>query len=205
MRIDLKKDRKDLYRPGTAEFEQVDIGPMTYLAVDGHGDPNTAQQYFHAVTTLYSTAYAIRAAFTTRTGDDFVVGPLEGLWASDDPSAFTQGRKQDWNWSMLIPLPGEVGTLDIELGRAKVRANKPQLDHDLLQVRTLQEGRCLQILHIGGYDSEAPTLARLHHEVMPALGLTFNGDHHEIYLSDPRKVPPEKLKTILRQPVTAAG
>ncbi|MDO5677017.1 MAG: GyrI-like domain-containing protein [Propionibacteriaceae bacterium] len=199
--IDLKKDLKHLYQPGPKDFVEVDVPPMTYLAVDGEGDPNTSPEYATAVELLFTTGYSIRAAFKQRTGDAFTVGPLEGLWSSPDPTVFTARTKDAWHWTMLIPLPVEVTPEDIEQGRQEAAAKKKDLPHHLLEVREIHEGRSLQIMHIGSYDDEGPTLARLHHELMPALGVTFNGPHHEIYLSDPRKVAPEKLRTVLRQPI----
>lgn len=201
MRIDLKKDRPDLYRPGSTDFVEVDVPPMAVLAIDGHGDPNTAQEYADAVAALYAAAYAVRFALKRRTGDEVAVGPLEGLWTSGDPSAFTARRKGEWDWTMLIVQPAPLEATDIEEGLAAARRKKPDLPVDRVRATELHEGRCLQIMHVGSYDDEAPTLARLHHEVIPALGLTFAGPHHEIYLSDPRRVAPEKLRTILRQPV----
>jgi hypothetical protein len=205
VKIDLKKDRKDLYQPGSNDYAEVDVPTTTYLAIDGHGDPNTSPDYAAAVAALYAGAYSIKFAFRARTGDDFVVGPLEGLWSSSDPSVFAARRKSDWDWTMMIPLPDPVTADDIATGLAKASGKKPELPIAGLRTLVLEEGRSLQILHIGGYDAETATLARLHDEVMPARGLTWNGRHHEIYLSDPRKVAPEKLKTVLRQPVKPAS
>lgn len=202
MAIDLKKDRKDLYQPGSADFSEVVVPPTAYLAVDGHGDPNTSPAYTEAVEALYAAGYAVRAAVKSRGGPEFVVGPLEGLWSSPDPGAFVVGSKSDWDWTMLIPLPDEVGAGDAEAGIAAAKAKKPRLALGRVYRLVLDEGRCLQILHVGSYDDEAPTLARLHREVMPARGLTWNGRHHEIYLSDPRRVPAGSLRTVLRQPVS---
>ena len=204
MKIDLKKDRKDLYQPGSDDFTEVVVPPMSYLAVDGHGDPNTSSEYASAVEALYASAYATKFALRARTGEDFVVGPLEGLWSADDPRVFTEGRKVDWDWTMMIPLPDVVTAEDVTQGLARASAKKYGAPVDRVRSLDLDEGRCLQIMHVGSYDDEAPTLARLHDEVMPARGLTWNGRHHEIYLSDPRKVAPERLRTVLRQPVRPA-
>jgi hypothetical protein len=205
MRFDVKKDRKDLYQPGDAGFVEVDVPPATYLAVDGHGDPNTAPAYAEAVGALYAAGYATRSALKARTGDDFVVGPLEGLWTSADPAAFTARAKADWDWTMLIPLPDAVAADDVAQGLAAAAARKPDLPVDRVRPLRLHEGRALQVLHVGPYDDEGPTLARLHDEVMPSLGLTWNGPHHEIYLSDPRRAAPATLRTVLRQPVRPVG
>lgn len=205
MRFDVKKDRKDLYQPGGADFVEVDVPPATYLAVDGHGDPNTAPAYAEAVGALYAAGYATRSALKARTGDDFVVGPLEGLWTSADPAAFTARAKADWDWTMLIPLPDAVDTDDVAQGLAAAAARKPGLPVDRVRPLRLHEGRALQVLHVGPYDDEGPTLARLHDEVMPSRGLTWNGPHHEIYLGDPRRAAPATLRTVLRQPVRPVG
>lgn len=205
MKIDLKRDRKDLYRPGVRDFVEVHVPRMRYLAIDGHGDPNHAEEYTSVVAALYAAAYAVKFAARSGVGVDFVVGPLEGLWSSADLTAFAAGRKADWDWTMLIPLPEQVPVEDVDAGMAKARETKPELR--IADVRTIEldEGRSLQIMHVGSYDDEAPTLARLHEEIMPSRGLTWNGPHHEIYLSDPRRVPQEKLRTVLRQPVKEKG
>lgn len=205
MKIDLKRDRKDLYQPGPKDFVEVDVPAMTYLSIEGRGDPNTSPGYSTAVAALYAGAYAIKFALRTRTGEDFVVGPLEGLWSSADPTAFAERRKTDWDWTMMIPLPSPVSSEDIVQGLANASKKKPDLPIADLSAVHLSEGLSLQIMHIGTYDSEAATLARLHTEVMPARGVTWNGRHHEIYLSDPRKVSPDKMKTVLRQPVKPAS
>lgn len=201
MTIDLKKDLPGLYRPGTRDFSEVDVPPMRYLSATGHGDPNTSTAYADAVASLYACGYAVRAAFRARTGEAFVVGPLEGLWTADDPVVFAERRKDAWDWTMLIPLPDPVSADDVDEGVRTAAARKPELPVADVEVLTLHEGRSLQILHVGPYDAEGPTLRRLHHEVMPSAGVTWNGPHHEIYLGDPRRTAPEKWRTILRQPV----
>lgn len=201
IRYDVKKDRWQLYRPKQGEFSEVQVPTASYLAFDGRGDPNRSQAYPLAVQSLYTAAYSVRAALKSRTGDDFVVGPLEGLWSAADPQTFVTRDKAAWDWTMLIPLPEAVSPADSDAGLAVAAGKKPEVPVSQVAIRTFSEGRCLQILHLGPYDDEGPTLARLHHEVMPAMGLTFNGRHHEIYLSDPRRVAPDKLRTILRQPV----
>jgi hypothetical protein len=204
MKVDLKRELRALYLPPSLDFVEVDIPEMGYLAIDGHGDPNVSSGYADAVAALYACAYAIKFGFRARTGDDFVVPPLEGLWSSADPADFVTRRKANWEWTMLIAMPAVVALEDIETGIAKAGHGKPELPVSQVRPWTWTEGRCLQILHLGSYDDEAATLARLHDQVMPSRGLTFNGRHHEIYLSDPRRVPPERLKTVLRQPVRAA-
>ena len=202
-KYDVKRARRELYS-ATKDFTVVDVPPLQYLAVDGHGDPNTATAYTEAVEALYSVAYTVKFA-SKGLGQDFVVGPLEGLWRADDPAAFVAGDKAAWDWTMLINQPDWITPEMVAAAIEKAGTKKPLPALDRLSLRTFEEGQSVQILHVGSYDDEGPTLARLHHEYMPAHQLTFNGDHHEIYLSDPRRVAPAALKTILRQPVIAAG
>lgn len=204
MNTDIKILHRELYSPPKGAFVDVEVPPLHYLAIDGSGDPNTAPRYAAAVAALYTTGYSIRAALKTRTGDTFTVGPLEGLWDSDDPSDFTTRRKGLWRWTMMIALPEVATPDDADAGIRVAAVKKPELPIADVRVQTLTEGHCLQILHIGSYDDEGPTLHRLHEQVMPERGLTFNGLHHEIYLGDPRRTAPERLRTILRQPVRSA-
>ncbi len=199
-KFDFKKVFRDLYAPGSKAFTIVDVPRMNFLAVDGVGNPNTATGYGEAVEALFAVSYAVKFDSKRTLGKDYVVGPLEGLWWAEDHRAFTTRDKDAWKWTMLIAQPDWVTPDMVERGRAA---------KDLPGVGRLrwverEEGMCVQILHIGSYDDEAPVLARLHGEFMPAHSLTFNGEHHEIYLSDPRRTPAEKLRTVLRQPVRPA-
>ncbi|MDQ0075877.1 GyrI-like domain-containing protein [Arthrobacter oryzae] len=198
-KYDIRKQFKELYAPRARDFEVVNVPPLNYLMLDGHGNPGTAPTYATALEALYSVSYAVKFA-SKHAGRDYAVGPLEGLWTADDPEAFTRGDKDSWKWTMMITQPDWIGSAEVQDGLAKAASKKvPGLDQ--LRLGTLDEGLSVQILHIGSYDDEAPTLHRLHHEFMPASGFGFGGPHHEIYLSDARRVAPEKLKTILRQPV----
>ncbi|HLU58738.1 MAG TPA: GyrI-like domain-containing protein [Pseudonocardia sp.] len=184
--------------------ELVDVPDLQYLVIDGHGDPNTPV-YEAAVAALYPVAYALKFASKRDLGRDHVVMPLEGLWWADDLSAFTTARdKSRWDWILMIMVPDWVTpamfTAAVEqVGR---RANPPARLGDL-RLEALSEGRCVQVLHVGPYDAEAELLRYLHEEFIPGHGLTPTGKHHEIYLSDPRRTDPAKLRTILRQPVAA--
>lgn len=202
-KLDLKKARKALFTAPPGRFVPVTVPRVSYLMVDGHGDPNKNPEYGRAVESLYSTAYAVKFACKAR-GADFVVAPLEGLWSAADPESFAARRKDEWDWTMMIMLPDEVGEEMVRAAQTKAREKLGTLPESL-RLATLEEGLCLQALHIGSYDDEGPLLALLHHDVMPASGFDFAGRHHEVYLSDPRKTAPEKLKTILRQPVRPIG
>ncbi|GGP39139.1 GyrI-like domain-containing protein [Saccharothrix coeruleofusca] len=202
-KYDVKKAHKELYSPPSKDFVVVDVPELRYIAVDGHGDPNTSPAYANAVEALYGVAYTIKFASKNTLGRDFVVGPLEGLWRADDPSAFVTRRKDTWQWTMMINQPDWI-TDDAVRDAIEAVAKKKALPAlGDMRVLGLAEGTCAQILHIGAYDDETPVLDRLHHHYLPENGLTFNGDHHEIYLSDARRTPPAKLKTVLRQPVKA--
>ncbi|WP_104045545.1 GyrI-like domain-containing protein [Arthrobacter sp. ZGTC412] len=198
-KYDVRKQFKELYAPRTRDFDVVTVPPLKYLMLDGQGNPGTAPAYAEALEALFSVSYAVKFA-SKHAGRDYAVAPLEGLWTADDPVAFTRGDKDSWKWTMMILQPDWIGFAEVQDGIAKAAAKKvPGLD--LLRLEVLDEGLSVQILHIGSYDDEGPTLHRLHSEFMPANGLAFAGQHHEIYLSDARRVAPEKLKTILRQPV----
>ena len=203
-KYDVKRAYRELYAPSAREFTLVDVPPMRYLAVDGHGDPNTAAAYAEAVEALFSVAYAVKFRSRKELGRDFVVAPLEGLWRADDPAAFVARDKSAWDWTLLIAQPDWIDEALVAEAVAAARAKGDRPALALVRLRELHEGPSAQILHIGSYDDETPTLARLHDEWMPQHGLTFAGDHHEIYLSDARRTEPEKLRTVLRQPVRSA-
>ena len=198
-KLDLKKARKALFTAPHNRFVPIQVPPVSYLMVDGHGDPNSTPAYKLAVESLYTTAYTIKFACKA-IGKDFAVMPLEGLWSAADPESFTARRKHEWDWTIMIMVPDYVDDHMLDAAQAKAREKRGTLS-DSLRLETLEEGLCLQALHIGSYDDEAPLLATLHREIMPSGGYSFAGPHHEIYLSDPRKTSPEKLKTLLRQPV----
>ncbi|MFO1085911.1 MAG: GyrI-like domain-containing protein [Reyranellaceae bacterium] len=200
-KFDIKKACKTLYSAPTGEFSIVDVPPFDYFMIDGAGDPNSASTYKAAVEALYGVAYTLKFASKVALGRDHVVPPLEGLWWADDMADFVARRKDRWRWTMMIAVPDfiERSMAQDAIAKAKDKKRLPALQH--LRVEQLEEGQAVQTLHVGSYDDEGPTLDRLHREFLPARRLAPTGHHHEIYLSDPRKTPAEKLKTILRQPV----
>lgn len=198
-KLDLKKMRKELFAAPLNRFVTINAPPVSYLMVDGHGDPNTTQAYQLAVESLYATAFTIKFSCKAN-GKDFVVAPLEGLWSARDPESFSARRKDEWDWTMMIMAPDHVDDETFLAARARAREKLGALPESL-RLESLEEGLCLQALHVGRYDDEGPLLAMLHGEVMPSGGYDFAGRHHEVYLSDPRKTAPEKLKTVIRQPV----
>ncbi len=209
-KLDFKKRDKPLYSGKQGQWDRLIVPPMTYVTIDGQGDPN-APAYGRAVAALYPVAYGVKALFKAR-GADFVVPPLSSLWSADDPAAFATGDQAVWQWSAMIRLPDDTSedqfqtALDTALKKLarKKDAATDSATMSAARLQHLDEGNCLQTLHLGPYADEAPVLAELHERVMPTQNLTFGGIHHEIYLSDPRRVAPEKLRTILRQPVIPA-
>ena len=206
-KYDVKREHPELYAPSTTEFTIVDVPPMRYLAIDGQGDPNTAAWYGDAVEALFGVAYAVKFASKRTLEQDFVVAPLEGLWWAEDQGVFVTRDKGAWSWTLLIAQPDWIDEDAVAAAVDAVRAKSAKAGGrenpalDALRLERLHEGRSVQILHVGSYDDEAPALARLHDAWMPQQGLTFNGAHHEVYLSDARRTAPEKLRTVLRQPV----
>ncbi|WP_404402921.1 GyrI-like domain-containing protein [Pelagibacterium halotolerans] len=201
-KIDFKKSLKALYGPTKARgIHLVDVPPMRFLMVDGTGDPNTAKRYTEAVETLYAVAYALKFASKKQLEKDYAVPPLEGLWWSKDMAAFTAREKDKWSWTMMLMVPDWVGPRMIDDAITRTRKKKAPPALDRLRVEVFEEGQAIQVLHVGSYDDEGPLIAKMHEEATGAHGLSLTGKHHEIYLSDPRRVAPEKLKTIIRQPV----
>lgn len=199
-KIDLKKEMKHLYQPTAREVVQVEVPPMNYLMVDGEGDPNTSQEYAHAVEALFSVSYT--AKFMVKKGPqalDYSVMPLEGLWWADDMSAFVANDKAKWKWTMMILQPSFVDNEVINAAIAEVRKKKNLPGVDRLRLEHFSEGLCAQILHVGPFSKEGPTIERLH-EFIDSRSAR-RGKHHEIYLSDIRRAAPEKWKTIIRHPM----
>jgi len=202
-KIDFKKELKIFYQPSKKDFQVVDVPAMQFLMVDGHGDPNLAQEYQDALETLYPVAYKIKFMNKKELERDYVVPPLEGLWWADDMDKFTLNRdKSAWDWTMMIMQPEWITGEMFDTARAIVDKQKELPFLSKLRLETYHEGLAVQILHIGSYDDEGPTLHKMHIEFLRQNGLEMRGKHHEIYLSDPRKVTPDKLKTVLRQPVS---
>jgi hypothetical protein len=201
-KIDFKKTLKQFYSPPAGRFTLVDVPPMQFLMIDGAGDPNTAVVYTEAVEALMAVAFKTKFLSKKELERDYVVPPLEGLWWADDWGAFTSRRdKDEWSWTMMVMTPDWIPADMVSTAVAEVQAAKRLPALPRLRLETYAEGLSVQILHIGSYEDEAPVLQRMHDEFMPPEELMPAGKHHEIYLSDPRRVAPENLKTVLRQPV----
>jgi hypothetical protein len=198
--MDLRKDLKHLYQASAKEVVEVDLPPMTFLMIDGAGDPNTCPAYAVAVEALFAVSYAVK--FRVKKGPlafDYSVMPLEGLWWADDMSRFNADDKATWKWTAMILQPPLVTRDMIDGAMEDVRRKKKLAALPLLRVESFTEGRCAQILYIGPFSKEGPTIERLHRYI-DARGRR-TGKHHEIYLSDIRRTDPAKWKTIVRHPL----
>lgn len=201
MKIDFKKELA-AYSARRGVFDVIDVPPLRYLMIDGHGDPNT-KAYGDAISTIFPVAYKLKFLSKRELDRDYVVMPLEALWWSGDMSSFTTDRdKSQWDWTALNMVPDWI--TDELFDRAVAAASEaPAIER--IRLGTLDEGRCVQTLHLGPFDDEGPVLAEMHDAFIPTHGLRMTGKHHEIYLSDIRRTDPAKLRTILRQPVEDAG
>ena len=199
-KIDFKKDLKRLYQPDAKEVAQIDVPAMNFLMVDGQGDPNTSPSYQQAVEALFSVAYAIKFKVKKTLAIDYGVLPLEGLWWADDLAFFTAGDKAKWKWTMMIMQPGFVNAAMVRDTIAEVKKKKDLPALALLRFEKFAEGKSAQILHVGPFSAEGPTIAKVH-AFIASIGGKLSGKHHEIYLSDIRKADPAKWKTVIRQPL----
>lgn len=202
MKRDFKKEF-DSYDARPGEFRFLDVPPLQYLMVDGEGDPNTSPAYADALATLYPLAYALKFTSKRELDRDYVVMPLEALWWASDMASFTSARdKSRWSWTVMIMAPDWITAEMLDVASEATARKQPTAQLDRVRLETLSEGHCVQTLHVGSYDDEGPVLARMHEEVIPGAGMRPEGKHHEIYLSDARRVEPAKLRTILRQPIS---
>ena len=201
-KVDFKKELSHLYNPSTKEFSLVDVPAMNFLMVDGQGDPNSSQDYQDALEGLYGMAYTLKFKSKLELQKDYTVPPLEGLWWAEDVSVFTaSGGKDSWLWTMMIMTPDWIPADMIAAARKELRKKKDPKALDDIRIETFHEGLAVQILYLGPYADEGPTIARMHSEFIPQNGYVERGKHHELYIGDPRRTAPEKLKTVLRHPV----
>jgi hypothetical protein len=202
-KVDLKQQRAELYHPSPNEVSVVEVPTMPFLMIDGAGNPNTSQEYQQAVEALYAVAYALKFLLKREQGIDYAVMPLEGLWWTPGMREFSVEHKETWRWTMLIAQPQEVTAALFERAREQVQRKKLSPALANLRLEGFCEGLAAQIMHLGPYAAEGPTIARLH-AFIREQGSTFDGTrqkHHEIYLSDPRRAAPEKMRTVIRQPM----
>lgn len=202
--LDLKRQYKDLYSPPADGVSIVTVPPLLYLMIDGHGDPNTSQAYADAIGALYAIVYT--AKVTLKKGGvalDYRVMPLEGLWWAEDRADLLTGAKANWNWTMMIMQPESVTPERFAAAREQAMAKKGIAALADVRLDHVDEGLCAQIMYRGPYAAEGPTIMRLH-AFIAEHGYIRTGKHHEIYLGDPRRTAPERLKTVIRQPIQLA-
>ena len=199
-KLDLKKTLKYLYEPSVKAFSVVDVPTMNFIMVDGHGNPNTSAEYAESLQALYTAAYTLKFMIKKELSVDFPVMAAEGLWWMDDMREFSLACKDDWKWTMMIMQP-EIVTSQLftkAVDEATKKKGQPALSR--LRLESFYEGLATQIMYYGPYANEGPTIARLHQSIEESGHIRF-GKHHEIYLGDPRRTAPEKLRTVIRQPM----
>ena len=201
-KIDYKKELKHLYKPTAKSANIVDVPKMNFLMIDGKGDPNTSKSFSEAIETLYPVSYTLKFMIKRgQIGIDYGVLPLEALWWADDMAVFSAGNKDQWKWTVMIMQPDFITKDMVHEATETVQKKKNPVALPLMRFQSFAEGKSAQIMHIGPFSEEGPTIDKLH---------TFIGNqnchrrdkHHEIYLSDIRRAAPENWKTIIRQPTT---
>ncbi len=203
--IDLKKEDKELYNPSAKEVSIVDVPEMSFLMIDGEGDPNTSQEYQDSIEALFSVSYKVKFISKKENSQDYVVMPLEGLWWVENMKEFTVQDKSGWKWTAMIRQPDFITKDVIKKAVQEVEKKKKLPALSRIKFQRLHEGLSSQIMHIGPYSQEGPTVEKLHNFI-EEKGYEFNGSlpgekHHEIYISNMLRTKPEKLKTIIRQPM----
>jgi len=200
LKIDYKKELKHLYN-ASGTVSSIEVPEMGFLMIDGQGDPNTSQEYRDTIEALFTVSYAAKFTVKKETGLDYTVMPLEGLWWMDDMIQFSTERKADWKWTSMIMQPEPVTPTLIEkaLEQSRKKKNLPALGK--IRYEQLDEGLCAQVMYIGPFSAEGPTIARVHEYILKS-GHKLSGKHHEIYLSNFQRTASEKLKTIIRQPMS---
>ncbi len=198
---DFKRELKDLYQPSAKDFSIVDLPPMNYLMIDGEGYPDTSQAFADAIGALYAVAYTLKFEIKkTDASSDYSVLPLEALWWGADNPDFTAARPDQWRWTAMIMQPPVVTREAVTAAMQAAGKKKPLPALPRMRFEAFHEGLCAQILYYGPYKDEGPTIRRLH-DFIHDRGYVLTGKHHEIYLGDPRRTEPSKLKTVIRQPM----
>jgi len=197
-KIDLKKELKNLYNP-SSKIVVVDVPAMNFLMIDGEGDP-ISLQYAAAIEALFGVSYALKFIIKKGKGVDYSVMPLESLWWVDDMTKFSADRKDEWKWTAMIMQPKYITADDVNLVVEQVKKKKKLPALPKVRFESFKEGPTAQIMYVGPFSAEGPTIAKIHAYILNS-GHTLSGKHHEIYLNNPAKTAPEKLKTILRQPM----
>lgn len=203
-KLDLKREHKNLYTASATTVAVVDVPTLNYLMIDGSGDPNGSVEYAAAIQALFSLSYALKFAIKKAPqAADYVVMPLEGQWWVDDLKSFSYTERSGWRWTAMVLQPEFVTAEHVAAQRIEVARKKDLPALERVRFEALSEGSSAQILHRGPFKDEPATIERLHSEIA-ARGLRLVGKHHEIYLTDVSRTAPDKLRTIIRQPVARA-
>ncbi len=200
IKIDFKKELKHLYNPSSKKVTIVDVSKMNFLKIDGVGDPNTTKEYKDTVEALFAVSYALKFMIKKGRAVDYGVMPLEGLWWIDGMSQFSIEHKELWRWTSMIMQPEFVVEDLVNKALVQVEEKKKLLALSKIRFESFYEGLSAQILHIGPYSAEGPTIEKLH-RFIKETDYQLRGKHHEVYLSDPRRSAPERMKTVIRQPI----
>lgn len=201
-KVDLKKELKGLYNPPKGKLEVIEVPDLQFILVDGSGYPGTSPEYQEAMQLLYNLSFTLKFMLKKQGIADYSVMPLEGLWWADDMDDFLKGNKDNWKWTAMIMQPSFVTPLLFEQASIEVRDRKG-IDVDKARFDTYAEGVSVQTMYIGPYSDEGPTIESMH-AFIEDNGYITNGEHHEIYLGDPRRTAPERLRTVIRQPIKKA-
>jgi len=198
--FDLRKELKALYGASVKEVRVVEVPSMNFLMLDGSGDPGASSEFGEAISALYAVSYGVKSLVKKVQGLNYTVMPLEGLWWVDDMEQFRPEDRHLWKWTLMIMQPQQVDQHTFSQGLEQAPKKSPARALGRMRFEAFHEGVAAQILHIGPYSQEGPTIERMH-SFIRGMGYELTGKHHEIYLGDPRRSAPEKLKTILRQPI----
>jgi len=199
-KVDLKKQLKEFYNASPKEVTVVDIPVMNFIMVDGQGSPNNSSEYIAAIEALFSVSYTLKFMIKKSRKIDYGVMPLEGLWWAEDMTKFSADRKDEWKWTAMIMQPRYVASEDVKVAIEQIKKKKDLPAIAKLRFESFFEGKVAQIMYVGPYSGEGATIAKIHAFIQNS-GYTLSGKHHEIYLNNPSRIAPEKLRTIIRQPM----
>jgi len=199
-KIDLKKELKAFYNPTAKEVTLIEVPKMNFIMIDGQGAPESPQ-FAQSIQALYPIAYTIKFDKKKAGGPDFTVMALEALWWAENMKVFMPetADRNKWQWTVMLLLPDFITRKDFENAVAAAQKKKDNPALSKVRFESFTEGKSAQIMHIGPYSAEGPNIQKLHHKIVE-IGGKLSGKHHEIYLSDPRRVTPDKMKTVVRQP-----
>lgn len=199
-KIDFRKEFGKLYFPSAREVVVVDVPAMNFAMVQGAGNPNTTPAFQEAIEALYGVSYTLRFGLKKQGVAEYSVGPLESLWWTDEAGGFSMDSKEEWMWTSMIMQPEVVTRAHFLDAVSQLKEKRNPVALPKVRLERFHEGLSAQVMHIGPYSAEKPTIERIHHFIQER-GYKRAGKHHEIYLGDPRRSAPDKLKTVLRQPM----